>query len=274
MDWSFLVGIGTIVLAVATLLYVDQSRRQTQIILRQLNLQTGQQIPRLFIKRVDFEKDSVKIDIQNATNVPASWVGLETEFFIVGQRLYADQAGENEIGWGEAIRLRDQGKTIYGKYYSLHLDLPKLRFENREVHAAAAVSFFSPQGVSVHFPPNSTIQVETKPIFAVSCEGEEGFPSYRRFEYNEFRDFLLSNNVRAAAVVMQLRCKDSAEMVHNQGPVASFAVRTDLDRSLVDSSKNTQHFDFIPLSHVEQLSAKSWTPYRDYANTFSNWHIF
>lgn len=269
-----MVGIGTIILAVATLLYVDQSRRQTQIILRQLNMQTGQQIPRLFIKRVDFEKDSVKIDIQNATDVPASWVGLETRFFIVRQRLYADQAGKNEIDWGEAIRLRDQGKTIYGKYYPLHPNSPKLRFENREVHADAAVSFFSPQGVSVHFPANSTIQVETRPIFAVSYEGEEGFPLHRGFEYNEFRDFLLSNNVRAVAVVMQLLCKDFAEMIHNQGPVASFAVRTDLDQSLLDSSKNTEHFDFIPLSHVEQLSAKSWTPYADYANTFSNWHIF
>jgi len=274
MDWSFLAGIGTIALAIATFLFVYQSRRQTQVLFRQLNLQTGQQIPRLFIRQVDFERNSIKINIQNAANIPASWVGLETRFFVVGQRLYADQTGDNEISWGEAVRLRDEGKTIYAKYYWLGPDLQKLRFENREVHADAAVSFFSPPGVSVYFPPNSTIQVETTPIFTISWKGEDGLPSYQGFDYNEFRNFLLSNNVRAAAIVMELLCKDTAEMVHSQGPIASFAVRTDLDRSLVDSSKNTQRFDFIPLSHAEMLSEKSWTPYDHYRNTYSSWHVF
>ncbi|QBX63340.1 hypothetical protein [Dehalococcoides mccartyi] len=274
MDWNFLVGAGTIVLAIATFLAVFQGRKQTQAILRQLNLQTGQQIPRLFIKKVTFELNSIKVDVQNATNAPASWVGLETSFYVVGQKLYADQTSDSEITWGDAIRLRDEGKTIYAKYHWLGPDSPKLTFENREVRSDVAVNFFSPQGVSVYLPPNSTIQLETTPNFAISWKGESGLSSYRGLDYSELRDFLLKNNIRAAAVVMDLLCKDTAETVHDQGPVASFAIRTDLDRSLEDSSKNAHRFDFIPLSHIESLSAKSWTPYDHYKNTFSNWHVF
>lgn len=274
MDWSFLTGLGTIILAIATILYVTQSRLQTQALMKQVNLQIGQQIPRLFIKRVDFEPNSLKIEIQNAGNTPAYWVGLETMFFVIGQRLYSDQHGDNEISWGESVKLREEGKTIFSKYFWIGPDRPKLRFENREVDAGNAVSFLSPQGVSVYFPPNSVVQTETRPIFLISWRGDQGLRSYKGFDYNEFREFLLSNSIRAAAVVMSLVCKDTGETVHGQGYVASFVVRPDLDHSLVDSGRNSQRFDFIPLSHEEQLSGNSWIPNDHYQNTYSNWHVF
>lgn len=261
-------------MAIAAFLSVNQNRRQTQVILRQLNLQTGQQIPRLFINQVGFRLDSVEIEIQNAADVPATSVGLETRFFVIGQHLYADQKGDNEISWGEAIRLHDQGKSVYSKYYWTGPENPKLKFENREINPSAAVSFFSPQGVSVYFPLRTTIRTSTRPIFLISWKGDQGLPSYKGFEYSEFRDFLLSNNIRAVAVVMSLLCKDAAEAVHHQGTVTSFAIRTHLDRSLVESSKNAQHFDFIPLAPPEWLSENSWIPHESYQNIRSNWHVF
>lgn len=272
MDWNFLTGLGTLILAIATILYVTQSRLQTQVLMKQVNLQIGQQIPRLFIRQVTFEANSLKMEIQNAGSTPAYWVGLETRFFVIGQRLYSDQHSDNEINWGEAVKLHEQGNTIYSKYF--WTGPTKLRFENKEVDADTAVSFLSPQGVSVYFPPNSVVLTETRPMFLVSWKGDQGLPASKGFEYNEFREFLLSNNIRAVAVVMSLMCKDAGETVHGQGYVASFVVRTDLDHSLVESSKNSHRFDFIPLSHEEQLSGNSWTRYDDYRNTFSNWHVF
>jgi hypothetical protein len=84
----------------------------------------------------------------------------------------------------------------------------------------------------------------------------------------------LSNNVRAVAVVMDLLCKDAAEEVHHQGTVASFAIRTDLDRSLVESSTNTQRFDFIAVAPIERLSEDSRVPAEMYRNLRSHWHVF
>jgi hypothetical protein len=126
----------------------------------------------------------------------------------------------------------------------------------------------------VHFPPDSTINVETKPVFLISWKGDQELSSFKGFNYSEFRNFLLSNNIKSVAVVMLLLCKDSGERVHHQGTVASFAFRIDLEHSLLESSKNSQHFDFIPLGPTERLSEDSWTPYEQYTNTFSNWHIF
>jgi hypothetical protein len=272
MDWNFLVGIGTIILALATILYVYQSRLQTQILTKQINLLTGQQIPRLFIKQIDFEANSLKLEIQNITNVPAFWMGLETNFYVIGQRLYPNQNSDTEISWGEAVKLRDEGKTIYEKYF--WSGQTKLKFQDKEVDTDTAISFFSPQGASVYLPPNSTIQVTSRPIFLVSWKENQGLKSYKGFEYSEFREFLLYNNIRAAAIVLTLTCKDSAEIEHSQGYAASFVLRTDLDHSLIDSSKNTRRFDFIPLSHDERLSGDSWTPNDSYNNTFSNWHVF
>jgi len=274
MDWNFLVGVGTIVLAIATLMLVIQNSRQVGVMLKQLNMQIGQQIPHLFIKQVDFQPDSVEIEVQNATDVPANSVGLETRFFVIGQHLYADQKGDNEISWGEAIRLHDRGETIYSKYYWTGPENPKLKFENREVNPSAVVSFFSPQGVSVYFPPRTTMRIATKPMFLISWKGDQGLPSYRWFEYSEFRDFLLSNDIRAVAVVMSLLCKDAAEVVHHQGTVASFSIRTDLDRSLVESSRNVQRFDFIAPAPTEWLSEDSRIPGEMYQNIRSNWHVF
>jgi hypothetical protein len=48
IDWTFLVGIGTIILALATLALVVQSRRQVHALLHQLNIQIGQQIPYVY----------------------------------------------------------------------------------------------------------------------------------------------------------------------------------------------------------------------------------
>ena len=274
MDWNFLVGIGTIILAIATFLYVNQSRIQTKILAKQVNLQTGQQIPRLLTSQLHFDTNSIKINIENATNVPAYWVGLETRFFIIEQKLYPDQQSDTEISWGEAVKLRDEGKIIYGKYFWSGNNKLKLKFQNRDVNPDAATSFFSPQGVSVYFPPHSTIQCETRPIFVISWKGEQGLLQYQGFDYKEFREFLLDNNIRAVAIVMTLLCKDAGEMMHSQGYVASFVVRTDLDRSLVESSVNSRRFDFIPLSHEERLSGDSWTPGENYQNTYSSWHVF
>jgi len=274
INWNILVGVGTIVLAIATLLLVIQNRRQVDVMLKQVNMQIGQQIPHLFIKQVDFRPDSVEIEVQNAGDVPATSVGLETQFFVIGQHLYADQEGDTEISWGEAIRWRDQGKTVYSKYYWTGPENPKLKFENREVNSSAVVSFFSPQGVSVYFPPRTTMRITTKPMFGISRRTDQGLASCRWFEYSEFRDFLLSNDIRAVAVVMSLLCKDAAEAVHHQGTVASFAIRTDLDRSLVESSQNTQRFDFIALAPTEWLSEDSRITGEMYRNLRSNWHVF
>ena len=274
MDWTFLVAVGTVVLAIVTLLLVIQYRRQVDVMLKQLNMQIGQQIPRLFIKQVDFRPDSVEIEVQNSGDVPATSVGLETCFFIIGQHLYADQKSDNEISWGEAIRMRDRGETVYSKYYWIGPESTKLKFENREVNPSAVVSFFSPQGASVYFPPRTTMRIATKPAFLISWKGDQGLLSYRWFDYTEFRDFLLSNDIRAVAVVMSLLCKDAAEAVHHQGTVASFAIRTDLDRSLVESSQNAQRFDFIALSPTEWLSEDSRIPAEMYRNIRSHWHVF
>jgi hypothetical protein len=275
MDWGFLVGIGTIILATATIWSVYVNQKQNAVLFKQINLQLGQQIPYIFIDNVEFSKHTIKLFIRNVTSVSAFWLGLDTHFLIIGQKLYASKDSKNEIGWGEAIKIRDEGKTYYSKYYWYGPNSPKLMFENHQVEPSSVVSFFSPQGVSVILPPtDATICIETTPKFVVSWKNEQGLISYKGFEYDDFRDFLLNNNIRAVAVVMDLVCKDAAEIVHNQGSVASFVVRTDLDKSLSDSSKNSQRFDFIPLSHKESLSEKSWTPYEHYKNTYSNWHIF
>jgi hypothetical protein len=273
MDWSFLVALGTVVLALVTLLLVIQYRRQVDVMSKQLNMQIGQQIPRLFIKQVNFRPDSVEIEVQNAGDAPAMSVGLETRFFVVGQHLYADQEGHKEINWGEAVRIHDQGQTVYSKYYWTGPGTPRLRLEGKEIEPSAVVSFFSPQGVSAYFPSRTTICITTKPMFGISWRGDQGLASSRWFEYGEFRNFLLSNDIRAVAVIMSLLCKDAAEEVHHQGTVASFAIRTDLDRSLVESSRNAQRFDFIALAPTEWLSEDSRITVEMYHNIRSHWHV-
>ena len=273
IDWNLLLGLATIVLAAATLLLVIQYRRQVDIMLKQVNMQIGQQIPRLFIKQVDFRQDSVEIEVQNPGEVPATSVGLETKFFVIGQHLYSDEEGNNEINWGEAIRMRDRGETVYSKYYWTGPGNPELQFEGREVEPSAIVSFFSPQGVSVYFPPRTTMLITTKPMFGISLKSDQGLFAARWFDYAEFRDFLLSNDIKAVAVVMSLLCKDAAETVHHQGTVASFAIRTDLDRSLVESSRNAERFDFIALAPTEWLSEDSRITGEMYRNIRSSWHV-
>jgi hypothetical protein len=274
LDWNALVAVGTLVLAIATFTAVYQGRKQLQMLSRQLNLQTGQQVPHLFIKQVTFEEDIVKLDIENATNVPACWAGLETRFFLVRRQYYDAQRNGHEITWGEAVKLREKGQTVYGKYYLLALNEgPKLVHEGKEVKPETAISFFAPQGVSVYFPPKATVQVKTTPRFAVSFT-EKDRRTWMGFEYGTLRDFLLKNNIDEVAVSMSLVCKNAGEMVFGQGYVASFVIRTVSDKSLADSSRNAQRFDFLPLSHQDYLSDGKWTTDEQYRNTYSTWHVF
>jgi hypothetical protein len=274
MSWDWLVALGTILLAIVTFMSVMQGRKQMQILLKQVNLQVGQQIPHLFIKEVTFEGDSVKIDVENATNVPAFELGLETRFHLIRQS-YSDAAnGGREITWGEAIKLREAGKIVYGKYLLLppH-ELPKLVYDYREVKSETAVTFFAPQGVSKYFPPKSTIQVSTIPRFAISWM-EKDNPRWQGFEFTRFRDFLLKNNIDKVAVSMMLVCKDASEKPVAQGYVTSFFINTESDKSLEDSSKSKQKFDFLPLSQLDFLSDEFWIPEEMYDKMHSNWHIF
>lgn len=82
----------------------------------------------------------------------------------------------------------------------------------------------------------------------------------------------MKNNIRSVAVTMDLLCKDAGEMVHHQGNVASFVIRTDLDKSLLDSSRNAQRFDFIAVPPIEMLSGESWTLSEHYLDSHSQWH--
>lgn len=150
IDWNFLVGIGTVILAAVTAIYVNQSRKQTKILLKQLDLQIGMQIPRLSVQKIEFKPKSIKISIKNVTNYPAFEVGLDTSFYVIRQRLFSDKSSESEITWGEAVKLQEQGQTIYSKYYPIFPEKSqKLVHENKEVHSASTISFFSPNGISV-----------------------------------------------------------------------------------------------------------------------------
>jgi hypothetical protein len=273
MEWNALVAIGTILLAIATFMSVLQGRKQMQTLLKQVNLQVGQQIPHLFVRKVTFEGDSVKIDIENATNASAHWLGLETSFHLIRQR-YSDSAHDGrEITWGEAIKLKEEGKIVYGKYFLLgpH-EWPRLVHDNREVKPETAVTFFKPQGVSIYFPPKSTIQVSTTPRFAFSWM-EQDNRRWQGFEYARFRDFLLRNNIDKVAVSMLLVCKDASEKPIAQSYVASFLINTASDKSLEDSSKSEQKFDFLPLSQLDFLSDEFWITEEIYDKMHSNWHI-
>jgi hypothetical protein len=42
-------------------------------------------------KNVQFTTNSIKMQIQNPTKVPAHSIGLETRFYIVGQYLYTER---------------------------------------------------------------------------------------------------------------------------------------------------------------------------------------
>jgi len=274
LDWSALVAVGTLALAIATFMAVYQGRKQLQTLSRQVNLQIGQQIPHLFMKQVIFEEDIVKLDIENATNAPAYWVGLETEFFLVRERYYDAQHNGREISWGEVVKLREDGKTVYGKYYPLvgH-ECPKLVHEGKEVKPGTGISFCAPEGVSVYFPPKATAQVKTTPRFVVYLTEKEGW-SWMGFEYGTFRDFLLKNSIDTVAVSMSLIWKDAGETVLGQTYVASFVIRTALDKSLAESSRHAQRFDFLALSHQQLLSDRMWITGEDYRNTYSGWHVF
>ena len=165
MDWNGLVAVGTMLLAIATFMSVYQGRKQMQVISKQLNLQKGQQIPHMFIKKVVFEGDTVKLDVENATDVAAYWTGLETSFFLVRLQYYDGPDNGHEINRGEAIRMKEEGKIPYGKYYSLGPEASKLTYEGKEVKPGSAVSFFDPQGVSVFLPLNRTSKSVLHPGF-------------------------------------------------------------------------------------------------------------
>lgn len=274
MDWQGLLAVGTILLAIAALVSISIGRRQNQVILRQLSLQTGQQIPHLFIREVKFEDDTININIENATNVPAYWLGLSTNYYLVNERYSSDSEGKNEINRGESVKLHEEGKTVYMKYYPIIGSVvPKLKYEGKEAQINSAVSFFDPQGVSQYLPASTNIWVKAVPRFAISWKEKDVIQAYRGFAFNEFRSFLLKNNIFAVAVTMDLICKDSAEMQHNQGEVASFAILAGSDKTLAESGKRQQHFDFIAVPFFEMLSKDSWILTDTYLNTYSGWNV-
>ena len=277
MDWNIFanmsVAVGTIVLAIASFVSNDLSRRQNQAILRQLNLQTGQQIPHLFIRKVTFEDNAIKIDVENATNVPAYWLALSTNYYIVREKYYSDEKGDCEINFGESVKLHEEGKTVYMKYSSIICNSqPKLKHGDMEVQINSAVSFFDPQGVSQYLPPKTNIQIKTTPRFAISWR-ENDSQVYAGFDFSEFRSFLLKNNIFTVAVTMGLICKDSAEMEHYQGEVARFAIRPSSDKTLAESGINPQNFDFIAVPFLETFDEKSWILTDTYDNVHSGWNV-
>ena len=105
---ELLVAFGTIALAGASYLSVQQSRKQLRVLAEQFNIAKAERAPILKLNEVKFEGNNLTLSIENIGGGPAIWLGLRTYFIPTRMTIFDKQEGGTPLEPSQAAETSEQ----------------------------------------------------------------------------------------------------------------------------------------------------------------------
>lgn len=267
---NFLVVIGTLALATAAFFTLRQNSKQVSILSRQISMQRSSLVPYLEINSYKAQDNRLILDIENLSNSIARGLGISTSFYLVYPRYSADPQGKDILSSSRLEQRIKDNITVWVKYHIFGPNEPKLLFDGKYAKSVEVISFPETGNSAAYFPPHNKTTVEFKPRFLISTR--EQLPSMKAFEFDEFKEFLLQNNIDYCAVDIKLVYQDLTERQIGNDSFCRFVINPRKHKTIQECHEEKASFDFLSLSLREiQLNLK-WIDKSIYKRFKSHWN--
>ena len=244
---TLLVAAATLVLALVTYSNVQQNKRQVNILRKQSLILRSQQDPIPLIKSLSFEKNTLKITVENAGNGPASSLAIGTSFLLARRELFADSEGTKTLSQEDFQHAVDGKIMVYGKY---HLEVKKkLLVEGKRAYPAdLACQLVDEEKNSTILLPHETRAYSLELTFGIGRSKNDPY-IFPHFDY--LAQELKKSGITCISVALDLIGKNMAEDPIQRQGIAQFLVDLEMHPSLEDAFKQKTRPYFTGLDRME-----------------------
>jgi hypothetical protein len=261
---NFLVGIGTLVLAVIAWWGLRQASNQQHILSKQLDIQQTQLRPNIQVKSFNFKKNALSVEIENVSTVAAYRVGVSTRFYLVYPLFFDSPESNQPLSRSRVEQMIAKKKQLYAKYQLVHPKKgPKLIYEGNIVIPDEAVTFAGNDLPGAIILSRETRNITVEPRFNVSTGLITGLTG-KAFDFAELTRFLLQHDVQWVAVSFALIFKDVTEEIIGSEWITKFAFDIKGRTSLANAHTHGSPIYFLPLSAAEIQTKKMYLPGQSY----------
>ncbi|MBF8265160.1 MAG: hypothetical protein HW384_1024 [Dehalococcoidia bacterium] len=233
-------------------------------------MQRSALVPYLEIISYETKDNTLILDIENLSDSTARGMGISTSFYLVFPRYTADSKGIDVLSSSRLEHLVKDNVTVFVKYFLFGPNEPKLIWEGKQVRSVEVISFPETGTDAAYFPPHHKSKVEFKPRFMV--ETKETLASGKAFLFDEFKEFLLQNNIGYCAVDIKLVYQDLTETQIGYDSFCRFVINPMAHTTIEESCKDKASFDFLPLSIREIQLKNKWIDKSIYKRFKSPWN--
>lgn len=270
---TFVLAGATFLLAFVALSALFVARNQFKVVRERFKIERSRIVPYLSVTNLSFiTADTLCCNIENVSDATAHWIGLSSYFYIVAPQYYDSLSTGNTLTYSEVKQRADEGKESYIKFYMPPNSIGHLLiYKDEEVSPKRIVNFAESGLTEAILPPHSGIvAVQFRPKFYVQTpDGHFG----QFFNYDEFRDFLVQNNIEYVAVHFNLIYKDVAETALGGNYVDAFAIDVNKHKTLREAWKTHFPLDFLALSSSQIISNNRLLTEDLYRNMSSSWNL-
>ncbi len=244
-------AVGTIFLAIVAYRSLGEGKRQLKQVSRQTEIFRSQQDPFLKVQNFRFEGDTLVLDVENMGKGRAVWVGIESWFWLVYPRTYADREGRTPISYAQVEQGIAKGEKLVWTRFEMDTKT-KLGYKDwKETFPTTAVTFLVNSrvgdaiieaGEKCHFEVQPFFEVKNRAVDASEMKGSK---------FDELKQILKACRVRFVALELTSVCKDP---LMNNVPGESFCkfvVDLDAHPTLESAFQKRIDFHFVPLGPRE-----------------------
>src|SRR5438309_2684157 len=110
------VAIGTLSLAYLAYKTLKENQKQLSLLSSQTAISRSQLDPYLVLKSLDFERNQVRIGLENLGKGHAAWLGLKGSFYVAEPRLYSGPGPSTPLTLSESRERQERGLTVWENF--------------------------------------------------------------------------------------------------------------------------------------------------------------
>jgi hypothetical protein len=275
---TLLVAIATMAVASVSYASVRQNRRQVNMLVRQTMLLKTQQDPIPLIKAFSFDKNTLKITLENAGNGPASSLAIGSSFVLARHAFFADSRGERPLSSSEFEDASKEKKQVFMRY---ELEVQRnLQDEGKKVFPTpVACQLINEERDTTLLLPHETCTYSLDLKFGLGPKSGDptSFPPF-----DPLVGLLKENGITCFTVDFDLIGKNMAEDPIQRQRIGMFVVDLAKHKNLEEAFAEKTRPYFMPLDSMEvartiplsvemYLQSKSMVNYPRYFEEGKTW---
>jgi len=280
---NFLVGFGTILLAIIAYKNIEITRNQLKSFLKQTNIFLSQNQPILTVEKFLFQGNRLLIDLTNLGSRPAFEIGCSTEWRMVKKIQNKEEMERRyKSKWPTVTKehIKDYFDPEHDQWFNFTETVPFRETEFR-VEPITGITFLkrdSGETVLANNELNVRFQCEPRIGFSTLSDGDQiqfstgpnaAISNYQNWNRNfdEIKGILKENGIRYIYLGFSLWSKDPLENPIFYREITYCIVDFEEDASIEDAIAKPRKLITYMLSYPRFVAEIGWQPLLEFKNT-------